>query len=161
VKRQLKRLQDEQRQMLADMDEVRQRMDRPENQSAMQQQREQLDRTRDEVQKAADAAGQGSVSQALAAGTRAQRELQQMRDELRKSSSSEFAEDLKEMRTEARELARSQQDVGKKIAGLDDPKRKALDDTPARDEALRQLEQQQQRMKDLVEKATQISQQAE
>ena len=161
VKRQLKRLQDEQRQMLADMDEVRQRMDRPENQSAMQQQREQLDRTRDEVQKAADAAGQGSVSQALAAGTRAQRELQQMRDELRKNSSSEFAEDLKEMRTEARDLARTQQDVGKKIAGLDDPKRKTLDDTPARDEALKQLEQQQQRMKDLVEKATQISQQAE
>jgi hypothetical protein len=161
VRRQLKRLQEEQKQMVADMDEVRQRMDRPENQSAMQDQREQLDRTRDEVQKAADAAGQGAVSQALAAGTRAERELQQMRDELRKQSSSEFSEDLKQMRSEARDLARQQEDVTKKITGLDDPKKKSLDDAPERKAALDQLEQQQKRMKDLVERATQISQQAE
>jgi hypothetical protein len=161
VRRQLKRLQDEQKQMVADMDEVRQRMDRPENQSAMQEQREQLDRTRDEVQKAADAAGEGAVSQALAAGTRAQRELQQMRDELRKQNAGGFSEDLKEMRTEARDLARQQEDVTKKIADLDDPKKKTLNDAPAREAALDQLDQQRKRMSDLVERATQISQQAE
>ncbi len=161
VRRQLKRLQDEQRQMVADMDEVKQRMDRPENQSAMQEQRDQLERTRAEAQKAADAAGKGEVSQALAAGTRAQRELQQMRDELRKSSSSEFAEDLKEMRTEARELAREQEDVAKKIAGLEDPKRKTLNEAPEKEAALKQLAEQQKRMGELIDKATQISEQAE
>lgn len=161
VRRQLKRLQDEQKQMVADMDEVRQRMERPENQSAMQEQREQLDRTRDEVQKAADAAGQGAVSQALAAGTRAQRDLQQMRDDLRKQNAGEFSEDLKEMRTEARELARQQEEVTREIAGLDDPKKKTLSDAPERQAALDQLEQQRKRMSDLVERATQVSQQAE
>jgi hypothetical protein len=161
VRRQLKRLQDEQKQMVADMDEVRQRMARPENQSAMQEQREQLDRTRDEVQKAADAIGEGAVSQALAAGTRAGRELQQMRDELRKQSSSDFSEDLKQMRSEARDLARQQEEVTKKIAGLDESKKKSLDDTPERKAVLDQLEQQQKRMSDLVERATQVSQQAE
>jgi hypothetical protein len=161
VRRQLKRLQDEQKQMVADMDEVRQRMDRPENQSAMQEQREQLDRTRAEAQKAADAAGKGEVSQALAAGTRAQRDLQQMRDELRKSSSSEFAEDLKEMRNEARELALEQEEISKKIAGLDDPKQKTLGEAPEKDAALQQLAEQQKRMSELINKATQLSEQAE
>ena len=161
VRRQLKRLQDEQRQMVADMDEVRQRMDRPENQSAMQEQREQLDRTRDEAQKVADAAGQGAVSQALAAGTRAQRDLQQMRDDLRKQSAGEFAEDLKAMRNEARELAREQEAITQKIAGLDDPKKKTLNDAPERQAALDGLEQQRKRMNELVERATQVSQQAE
>lgn len=161
VRRQLKRLQDEQRQMVADLDEVKQRMDRPENQSAMQEQREQLDRTRAEAQKAADAAGKGEVSQALAAGTRAQRDLQQMRDELRKSSSSEFAEDLKQMRNEARDLAREQEDISKIIAGLDDPKRKTLGEAPEKDAALKQLAEQQKRVGELIDKATQISEQAE
>lgn len=161
VRRQLKRLQDEQRQMVADLDEVKQRMDRPENQSAMQEQREQLDRTRAEAQKAADAAGKGEVSQALAAGTRAQRDLQQMRDELRKSSSSEFAEDLKQMRTEARDLAREQEDISKKIADLDDPKRKTLGEAPEKEAALKQLAEQQKRVGELIDKATKISEQAE
>ncbi|HEX2851773.1 MAG TPA: hypothetical protein VHO24_00950 [Opitutaceae bacterium] len=161
VRRELKRLQEEQQQMLADMDEVRQRMDRPENQSSMQQQRQQLDQTRDDVQRAADAAGQGSVAQALASGTRAQRQLQQMRDELRKQNSSEFSDDLRDMRNEARDLARQQEDVQKKITALDDPARKTLNDEPERKAALDQLEQQRKRMSDLVDRATQVSEQAE
>lgn len=161
ARRQLKRLQEEQQQMLADMDEVKQRMERPENQSAMQQQREQLDQTREDVQRAADAAGQGSASQALAAGTRAERQLQQMRDELRKQNSSEFAEDLKEMRAQARELAEKQEDVNKKLAAMDDPKRKTLSNAPEKEAALNQLEQERKQMNDLLNRATQISEQAE
>lgn len=161
ARRQLKRLQEEQQQMLADMDEVKQRMDRPENQSAMQQQREQLDQTREDVQRAADAAGQGSAAQALAAGTRAQRQLQQMRDELRKQNSSEFAEDLKEMRAQARELAEQQEEVNKKLAAMDDPKRKTLSNAPEKEAALNQLDRERKQMNDLLNRATQISEQAE
>ena len=61
--------------MLADVDELRQRMDQPENQSRMADERRQLDQTREEVQRASDAATEGSPSQALASGTRAQRQL--------------------------------------------------------------------------------------
>lgn len=161
ARRQLKRLQEEQQQMLADIDEMKQRMERPENQSAMQQQRQQLDQTRDDVQRAADAAGEGSVPQALASGTRAQRQLQQMRDELRKQNSSEFADDLRQMRQEARDLAQQQDDVAKKIASLDQPARKSLSDAPEKDAALQQLEEQRKRLSDLINRATQISEQAE
>src|SRR6266568_2319957 len=45
IRRRLKRLQEEEQQMLADVDELRQRMDRPENQSSMADERRQLDQT--------------------------------------------------------------------------------------------------------------------
>ena len=165
IKRRLKRLEEEQRQMLADADEVRQRMDRAENQSSMSQQRQQLDQTREDIQKAADAAADGSVSQALASGTRAQRQLQDMRDELRKQNSSQFADDLREMRNEARELSRQQEEMGQKLDqlanGNGQPQRKTLSDSDDRKEILDKLAEQKDRMNKLVERATQVSEQAE
>src|SRR5438876_6861564 len=115
IRRRLKRLQEEEQQMLADVDELRQRMDRPENQSRMADERRQLDQTREDIQRAAEASSQGAASQALASGTRAQRQLQQLHDELRKENSSQFADDLREMRAEARELSSQQQDILNKM----------------------------------------------
>ena len=165
IKRRLKRLEEEQRQMLADADEVKQRMDRAENQSSMSQQRQELDQTREDLQKAAEAAAEGSVAQALASGTRAQRQIQQMRDDLRKQNSNQFAEDLREMRNEARELSREQDEMAQKLETLanggDKNRRKSLGDTDERKELGDKLTEQKERMNKLVEKATQVSEQAE
>ncbi len=164
IRKRLKRLEEEQRQMLADADEVRQRMDRAENQSAMTQQRQQLDQTREDIQKAAEAAADGSVAQALASGTRAQRQLQEMRDEMRKQNSSQFAEELRQMRSEARELAQRQDQLGEKVESLaagGSKQRKSLSDSGDRKEILDQLSEQKERMNKLVDRATQISEQAE
>lgn len=163
IRRQLKRLQEEQQQMLADADEVRQRMDRAENQSAMSEQRQQLDQTRENLQDAAEAAAQGSVAQALAAGTRAQRQLQETSDEMRKQNSSEFAEDMREIRHDANELVRQQQEIGEKLDQLANQpnQRRSLTDTGERKELMDQLQQQRERMERIVDRATQISEQAE
>ena len=161
VRRQLKRLQEEQKKQVAEVDELQQRMDRPENQSGMAEQRKQLDQTRDELQRAAEATGDGKVQQALAAGTRAQRQLQEMRDELRKQNSSEFAEKMREMREQARELARKEEEVAKKLEALDAPDRKTLDGSDERQKVIDQLDQQRARMTNLLARATQVSQQAE
>ncbi len=164
IRQRLKRLEEEQRQMLADADEMRQRMDRAENQSSMSQQRQQLDQTRDDLQRAADAAAGGSVAQALASGTRAQRQLQQMRDDLRKENSNQFADDLRDMRAEARELSRQQEQLGQKLdaLGANTPQqRKSLSDTNDNQQLIDQLAQQKERMNKLVDRAQQISEQAE
>lgn len=161
ARRQLKRLQEEQRDMLADVDELRQRMDRPENQSRMADERRQLDQTREEVQRAAEAAQQGATSQAVTSGTRAQRQLEELRDNLRKESASQFAEDLKQLRSDARELARKQDDLGRKLDGVNEPGRKTLTESPGRQEMVEQLAQQRRQVTNLVERATQISQLAE
>jgi len=161
IRRQLKRLQEQEQQMLADVDELRQRLDRPENQSRLAEPRRQLEQTRNDVQRAAEAAAQGAVSQALASGTRAQRQMQQLRDDLRQESAGEFAEELRQMRAEARELARQQEAVQKNVATLNDPQRRTLSDSGQSKEALEQLAQQRQRLTNLVERATQVSQQTE
>ncbi len=163
IKRRLKRLQEEEQQMLADVDEVRQRMDRSENQSRMADERRQLEQTREDIQRAAEASSQGSVSQALASGTRAQQQLQDLRDKMRKESSNEFAEDLREMRAEARALSRQQEDILKKLSpdiqSTDGPK--PLSDAPEREQIMKQLAQQTERMTNLVDRATQVSEEAE
>jgi hypothetical protein len=163
IRQRLKRLQEEEQQMLADVDEVRQRMDRSENQSRMADERRQLDQTREDIQRSAEASSQGSVSKALAAGTRAQRQLQELRDQMRKESSSQFAEDLRQMRADSRELSRQQEDILKKLspetATKDGPK--PLTDAPEREQLMNQLAQQKQRLTNLVERATQVSEEAE
>jgi hypothetical protein len=161
IRRRLKRLQEEEQQMLADVDELRQRMDKPENQSQMSDERRQLDDTRNDIQRAAEAANEGSTSQALASGTRAQRQLQDLRDQVRKQNSSQFSDEMREMRSEARELARQQDEISKKMQSEDNNQQKSLSGSPDRKQALDQLAQQKARMTNLVDRATQLSQQAE
>jgi hypothetical protein len=163
LRKRLKRLEDEQRQMLADADEVRQRMNRPENQSSMANERQQLDQTRDDLQRAAEAASQGSVAQAVASGTRAQRRLQAMRDEMRKQNSSQFADDLKQMRNDARDLSRQQDELDRKIAeqGATAAQRKTLGEAGDHQDLVDALARQKERMNKLTDRAGQISEQAE
>lgn len=162
LRRRLKRLQEEQQQMLADLDELRQRMERPENQSQMAEARQQLDQTRSEIQRAAEALERGEVPQALSSGTRAQRELQQLRDDFRRRNSSQFAEDMRELRSQARELAQQQDDIGQNLDALADPtQRNSLTDSDQRQEIASQLVEQKQRLDELVRHATEVTQQAE
>jgi hypothetical protein len=163
IRRRLKRLQEEQRQMLADADEVRQRMDQADNQSAMNQQRQELDRTREELQRAAEASEAGSVAQALAAGTRAQRGLQQMREELRRQGANQFSEEMRELRDSARELARDQEAIDRRLEEQANQRgrRRALSDGDQRQDLQRQLAQQGERVERMVDRARQLSEQAE
>jgi len=162
LQRELKKLQEEQRQNLADADELQQRMERPENQSRMAEQRQQLEQTRQEMQKSAEATGEGQVSQALASGTRAQRQLEEMREELRRQNASELNETARQLRAEARDLARKQEEIKR---DLDNQQNKAgprsLEGPTDRDKLLEKLAAQQSQLTNLVQRATELSQQAE
>jgi archaellum component FlaC len=113
------------------------------------------------MQRAAEAASQGAASQALASGTRAQRQLQDMREQLRKENSSQFSEDMRQMRAEARDLARQQGDIVQKMQDENRAAHKALSDSGDRKDLVDRLARQQQRLTNLVDRATQISQEAE
>jgi hypothetical protein len=161
LRRQLKKLQEEEQELLSDLDELRQRMNRPENQSRMAEQQKRLEQTREQVQRAAEAAEQGSASQALAAGTRAQRELQDLRDDLRKESSNQFSDEMRQARNQARELASEQEELLKKMSNEEAKGDRSLSGSPERNELLDRLARQRQRVTNLVDHATEISQQAE
>ena len=161
LKRELKRLEEEQRQMLADVDELNQRMEKPENQEPLAQEKKELEEARRNVQEAAKATAEGNVAQALSSGTRAQRQLQEMREDLRRKSSSAFSGDLRDLRSEARDLANRQEKVTEQLDQLENPKQRTLSDTPEREAAQQQLTEQQQRTRQLTKKATELSESAE
>ena len=162
LRRRLKRLREEEQQMLADIDEMKQRMEKPENQQRMADAKEKLDQTRDAAQKAAEAMDKGNVPQALAAGTRAQRELQEMREDLRKKNANQFAEDMKQLRQEARDIAQKQEELGKQMTATPQQnKKKSLSEPDAKSELPQELAEQNKRVASLVDRATQIAEQSE
>ena len=160
-RRRLKRLREEEREMLADVDELRQRMERSENQSRLSDARQQLDKTRSDVQRAAEALDNESVPQALSSGTRAQRELQQLSDDFRKKTSSQFADQMRQMRSDARQLAQKQEELAKQLDALADAKRKTLNDSDERKELAAQWAGQKSGVTNLFNEMRGVSEQSE
>lgn len=162
IRRQLKRLREEQQQMLAELDELKQRAEKPENQQRMAELKEKLDQSRDAAQKAAEQMEKGNVSQALASGTRAERDMKAMREDLRKKNANQFAEDMQQLRQDARSLAQKQSELGQQMsAAPKDSKRKSLTEPDAKSELPQELAEQNKRLASLVDRATQIAEQSE
>jgi hypothetical protein len=161
VRDELKRLRDEQRELLADVDELGQRMDRPENQSRMSDARRQLDQTRSQVQRAADALDKEAVPQALTAGTRAGRELEQLRDDFRKKNSSQFAEEMRQMRDGARQLAQREEEIRKQIEERASSQNKTLSDAGKTQALVNQIIQQKSSLTNLLAQMRDVSDKAE
>ena len=162
LRRQLKRLREEEQQMLADIDELKQKMEQSPQQSQLADERRQLEQTRGEAQKAAEAMENGAASQALANGTRAARDLQQMRDDFRKKTSNQFRDEMREMRADARELADRQQQIGERLESeATKPGRPTLDGSSERDKLGEQFEKQQKQLGKITDDMKRVSEQAE
>ena len=162
LRRELKRLREEQQQMLADMDELQQKMEQPQNESRFTEERQKLEQARTEAQQAGEAMQRGEASQALASGARAQRELQDMRDELRRKTSKHFAEDMRNMRTAARDLAERQQELAEKLnESATKPERKTLDGSSETQKATQTLVQQKEKLQNLTQDMKRVSEEAE
>lgn len=160
IQRQLKRLRDEERQMLADVDELRQKMEQSPNASANAEARQQLDQTRSDVQRAAQEMEKDSPSQALAAGTRAQQSMQNLREDLRRQTSSQFTDQMREMRSQARDLAKQEDEISKKLDSLQNGERK-LDNSAETQQLSDQLAKQQIALTNLLSSMRAVSEQSE
>jgi len=162
LRRQLKRLREEEQQLLSDIDEAKQRMERSPQQSQLAEERKQLEQTRGEAQQAAEAMERNQASQALANGTRAQRQLDELRDEFRKKTSGQFNEAMREMRRGARELAENQKEIAEKLAAEPDkPRRRTLDGSGEREQLAKQFDEQQEKLGGITEDMKRVSEQAE
>jgi hypothetical protein len=162
IRRELQRLEEEQRQMLADLDEARDRLDNLQanaqsqgDQSAEQAQqgqqaRQQLEQARQDMQRSNEQLEQGNVQQALAAGTRSQEQLNQARDNLQRQSSSQFAEQMRQARQQARDLAERQQQLEREIAQTGTTGTGRLDDSGQRQALVQGLEQQRSNLENLM-----------
>jgi hypothetical protein len=161
IQHQLKRLSDEERQMLADVDELRQTLDQSPNAASLSKARQQLDQARTDTQRASQELQDQSVSQALAAGARAQQGMQELRENLRSQASSQFARQMRELRTQARELASQEEKIGGTLESLANPERKSLDDSAQRQQLVKQMAQQESALTNLLGGMQNLSEQAE
>ena len=164
VKRELKRLRDEQRKNLAELDEVSQRMERQENRSEMSRERQRLEKTRAQMNKATEQLRKDEVSQAIASGAKAQKDLEEMRDRFRERTSGQFAEEMRKMRREARELSDNQNEIGRTLAETkEERKRLSLGDEEKEDseEVARQIDQQKEKLSNLLEDVREVVEKSE
>jgi len=159
--RELKRLRDEQRQALNDVDELQQRMNQPQNRQRMADAREQLDRSRSRIEQSAESLEQGQISEAGASATRAQRELEQMREDLRERTSGAFTQTMRSMRDQARELAEQQQAISERIRTRQAARQQALSGGDENQEVADQLQEQRQRTESLMDQMRETSEAAE
>ena len=164
IQRQLKRLRDQQQEMLRDTDELMDRLDESQNQETLQDTRDQLEDTREQLRDSAESLQRGEVTPALASGTRAQRELEEMREELRRESANQFNQRMRQMREQARQLEDDQEELGRNLADQaatteDRPglRREAADDEQLGDK----LRQQNDRLNQLLQEIEDTVQQAE
>jgi hypothetical protein len=163
ARRQLQRLQEEQQQVLRDTEELQSRMDTPENQERMAQERQQLEQTRDQVQRASESMQEERVSQAAASGTRAERDFEELRNEFRRRAAGRFGEEVRQMRDDARELDRREQNLAERLKQVTnpDPAEKSLRDDGQRERIQQDLSDQRKRLGDLTERMRQTIQDAE
>ena len=159
--RQLKRLQEEQQELLADVDELQERMDAPENRERNTEQREQLAVTREQTREAVEKLQDGELQEAANAGTRAQRELEELVEDVRERTSSEFAEKMRELRQQARDLEEKQEDLAGKIKQPNQSERGTVEYNLENSMLSQEAAEQEERLDDLLGELEELSEQTE
>ncbi len=127
IERRLKSLREQQEQLLRDSEELGERMQSQENQERMAEESEQLEQTRENIQRASEALKNNEVSRAAAEGTRAQRDLEELRDEFQNRTAGRFTEKMRQMRNEAQELEEKEKRISDALAQEAQPQTKRND----------------------------------
>ena len=161
LERQLKRLREQQEQMLRDIDELKNRMEKPENQKQMAEERRKVEQARENARRTSEALRKSQTSKALTEGTRTQRQLQQLKEDFRKKTANQFAEEMKNMRKDARELADNQKKLGRELEKMNREQRKSLRDQGERKKVAEGLNQQKEELDDLLKDMKKVVQEAE
>jgi hypothetical protein len=161
LEKQLKRLEEEQQQVLRDTDELQERME--ESDSQQTEQMEQLQQARENVQRSSEALQQGDLSKAANEGTRAERELEELRDEFQKQTAGQFNEQMRQMRNEVQDLQSEQEELSDRLKNQDedDAETNRLDGTDKRKELMEGFRKGQQQVEELREKIKETIEEAD
>ncbi|MDX1966889.1 MAG: DUF4175 family protein [Planctomycetaceae bacterium] len=162
IERQLKRLRDEQQQLLQDADELRNRLAQSQRQEEFRETREQLEDTRRRMVDAAEALQEGQLSQALSSTTRAERELKNLQQEFRQQTSARFAETMRELRESARGVAERERQLAEELAGKNGQSEKpSLRQDRTKQDLQGDFEEQKAAVQELLNRAREVVKEAE
>jgi hypothetical protein len=123
--------------------------------------RQRLDDSRAGIRESAEAMEQGMVSRAITSATRAQRQLEQMRDEFQRRTSSQFSDQMRNMRDEAQQLDQREEEIAQELGQQIDARQKTLAGPDANRELADRIDQQKENMKKLIDQMKEVSEQAE
>ncbi len=168
IERELKRLRDEQREMLRDVDELSERMEQaasPQN-AQTSEMKQQMHEARENVQQASRAMDEGRLAEAISEGTRAERQFEDLKEDFRNQTSSQFEEAVRDLREQARELGDRQKELAQQLTGKsaeDDKNKKkpSLRSERNRDELQKEFGEQKDRLNRVVDQTKQMIEQAE
>lgn len=161
LQQQLKRLRDQQQQVLRDTDELQQRMEQEQNRDRLSDARQQVEQSRENVRQAAEALEKGQLGQAVNEGTRAGRQLDAVRDQLRKESANRFGEEMRELRGQARQLDEEQQKLTKQLDDMKQTPKPGLGDGGVKEKVQQGLAEQKKQLDQLTERLQKTVQEAE
>src|SRR4029077_17372006 len=103
---------------------------------------------------------QERLSPALNSGTRAERELEQARDDFRRRTANQFADDMRTMRDDARNLAQHQRELGERLDQMNNAERQSLRDEE-RGKVVDEMGEQRKRLTELTNDMKTVSEAAE
>ncbi len=161
IQRQLKRLRDDQQQLLHDTDELRNKLAQSQRQEKFTEAKEQLDNARTRQLDATEALEKGRLSQAISSSTRAERDLDKLQQEFRQQTSARFAEGMRELRDQARQLVEQEKQLADKLAEGNKPNTRSLRQNDTKEQLVDEFKQQQQALKDVLKQAKEMVQDAE
>ena len=161
LEKQLKRLEEEQEQVLRDTDELQETME--ESQSQPTEQMEQIEQARENVQRSSEALQQGDLSKAATEGTRAERELKDLRDDFQKQTAGQFNEQMRQMRNQAQDLQKDQEELSEKLQNQEqkDLDSNRLDSTDKRQELVDGIREGQEKVENLRKQIKETIEEAE
>ena len=157
---QLKRLQAEQEQLLSDLDDLKERMEKPDNAQNMAEAKEQLEQTREKVREAAEQLKDEKLADAANSATRAQRELEKMQEDFRQKTSKKFADEVKQIRQQARDAAENEKKISEALENQQEPG-SDIEKNMQNAAQSRQVTEQQEKIEKLLSSMRQLSEQAE
>lgn len=164
IERQLKRLRERQRELLRNTDEVAQKMDQSKKASSAKSRRE-LEQTRSHLQQSSEALKKGQVSRALNSGTRAQQQLDQLKNEFRKKTANQFADAMRSLNQQAKEIDQKQKEISQALNKRQQPsqpeQRRSLRKNKGQQALADKLQKQESDLKNLVEQMKKVVQESE
>ncbi len=161
IQRQLKRLRDDQQQLLHDTDELRNKLAQSQRQEKFSEAKQQLDEARTRQLDATEALREGRLSQAISSSTRAERDLDKLQQDFRQQTSARFAEGMRELRDQARQLVEQEKTLAEKLAETNKPNTRSLRQNEDKQKLVEEFEQQRQALKDVLKQAKDMVQEAE
>ena len=111
LERQLKRLREEQEQLARDTEKLQDRTNEEKNRERLAQENKQLDEIRRQMKESAEKLERKERQQTVNAGKRAEKSLNELKEQVQKKTANEFEKEMRELKTEARDLEEKLADI--------------------------------------------------